>query len=307
MIKFSDFQVVNDLNNLNPPLPYQFAFSGHAVDKRGEASTSFTKEHSVNAMQLSYDFRKFELSIDDTTCKVNQIDKFMPNIKTSKVLLDATTLNSVELALIIRGYMDAQRDVEFDFLYVEPDEYSPKHDDLDASNSHAFSLSASLLEESFTVPGFKHLLKQGNEAHVLIIVGFEKERLGAMLNTMESHHVSDCTLIFGVPAFKPSMEIHSLMQNASLIDNNVIKTIDFVAANNPISTYKMIHHIKESLSDNEVLELAPMGPNPSTLACALYAAHDKSVSLRYDFPKPANNRTLGIGKASLYSVIKSCS
>jgi hypothetical protein len=93
------------------------------------------------------------------------------------------------------------------------------------------------------------------------------------------------------------------MQNAPLLENKVIKTIDFSGANNPISTLRVIDRIKQSLAENEVLELAPIGPKPSTIACALYAAHDRSVGLRYDFPKPASNRTVGIGRSCLYSVL----
>lgn len=305
MIEFTDVQSSNDLDSLSPLQPYLISFFGEIVDERGKATVGFLRSHSLAPIHLGYDFRKFELFVNNTPWRINQIDKYIRQVPAPRVLLDATTLNSIELALIMRGYMDAQKSVEFDILYAEPGEYAPKRDESDASNNHAFELSTNLLEESYTVPGFKHLLKSDKEAHVIIVAGFEKERLGALLNGIESHHIKECTLIFGIPPFQPSMEIHSLMQNAPLLDNKTIQTIDFTGANNPISTFRMIDSIKQSLGDNEVLELAPIGPKPSTLACALYAAHDKSVGLRYDFPKPAINRTVGIGRSCLYTALKS--
>lgn len=305
MIMFTDVQSTNNLEKLSPDQPYSISFFGDVVDERGRATVSFSQLNSQVSMHLEYDFRKFELSVNSAPWRINQIDKFICQFPAQRVLLDATTLNCIELALIMRGYMDVQEAVEFDILYAEPGGYVPKYDESDASNNHAFQLSTSLLEESCTVPGFKTLLKSDKEAHVIIVAGFEKERLGALLNGLESHHIRECTLIFGIPPFQPSMEIHSLMQNSPLIDNKAIQTIDFTGANNPISTFRMIDRIKQSLDDDEVLELAPIGPKPSTVACALYAAHDRSIGLRYDFPKPAINRTVGIGRSCLYSVLKS--
>lgn len=305
MLIFTDVQSTNELDKLSPPQPYLISFFGDPVDERGKKTVDFSRHHSLAPTHIGYDFRKFELLINNEPCRVNQIEKYIRHVPSPKILLDATTLNGIEMALIMRTYMDAQVSIEFDVLYAEPGGYSPKRDDSDISNNHAFELSTSLLEESYTVPGFKRLLKSDTEAHVIIIAGFEKERLGALLNGIESHHIKACTLIFGIPPFQPSMEIHSLMQNAPLIDNKSIETIDFVGANNPISTFRIIDKIKQALADNEVLELAPIGTKPSTLACALYAAHDKSVGLRYDFPKPAINRTVGIGRSCLYTALKS--
>lgn len=305
MITFSDVLSSDNLDGLSPQQPYAVSFFGNEVDERGRATVEFSRAYSKNPIFANYDFKKFEISLNQVSYRINQIDKFIRQVPCSRILLDATTLNSVELALILRSYMDAQPTVKFDFLYAEPGGYAPKRDDSDASNSHAFELSTKLLEESCAVPGFKHLLKSDNKAHVLIVAGFENERLGALLNGLESHHVKECTLIFGIPPFKPSMEIHSLMQNAPLLENKSINTIDFVGANNPISTFRMIDRIKQSLANNEVLELAPIGPKPSTLACALYAAHDKSVGLRYDFPKPAIDRTVGVGRSCIYTALKS--
>jgi len=302
MITFSDVQSSDILNSLSPQQPYSFSFFGDAVDERGNTTIEFSHTHSKVHVHINYGFRKFELSANGSAWRINQFDNFIRQHPAQRILIDATTLNSIEMALLIRGYMDTQQSIIFDVLYAEPGAYAPKKDDSDLSNSHAFELSTSLLEESYTVPGFKHLLKSNKEAHVLIVAGFEKERLGALLNGIESHHVTDCTLIFGIPPFQPSMEIHSLMQNAPLLENKVIKTIDFAGANNPISTLRVIDRIKQSLAENEVLELAPIGPKPSTIACALYAAHDRSVGLRYDFPKPARNRTTGIGRSCLYTV-----
>jgi hypothetical protein len=305
MITFTDVQCGDAIEKLSPFELYPISFYGSAVDERGRATIDFLHSRSMESKHLEYDFTKFNLLIDNTSWRINQLDQYVKTAIAPKVLLDATTLNCIELALIIRAYMDAQEVVEFDILYAEPGGYAARCDESDISNNHTFQLSSNLLEESFTVPGFKPLLKSDKEAHVIIVAGFEKERLGALLNGLESHHVKECTLIFGIPPFQPSMEIHSLMQNSALIDNKAIQTIDFIGANNPISTFRTIKRIKESLSDTEILELAPIGPKPSTLACALYAAHDKSVGLRYDFPKPAIGRTIGIGRSCLYSILKS--
>lgn len=303
MIEFSDIKIVDDMHVLRPEQNYELSFYGNVFDQRGQETRDFLKNNSQQSFHLEYKRESFSLFFSGNQYKIDKLDKFVEKNIVSKVLIDATTLNSVELALILRAYIDACPRIEFDILYAEPIEYTPKQDELDACNTHAFSLSADLLEDSISVPGFKHILKKGKEAHLLIMVGFEKERLGAMLNKIESHHINDCTIVFGVPAFKPSMEIHSLMQNATLLDNPIIRTIDFTGANNPVSTFRIINEVKRSLPENEILELAPIGPSPSSLACALYAAHDKTVGLRYDFPTLAENRTIGIGKCSLYSIL----
>ena len=296
------FTFLTELTSGDVPVRiYDRAFAGNPLDDRGRYSDNLIKTYSSNVHKATYKFEKYELEVDMCLWRANEMDKLAQSMPASSVLFDATTLNFPELLLLMRGYLLVKPEIEFGFIYAEPEIYRGIAD-ID-NNPHAFMLSESVESKLQPIPGFSPLLRPSYmQSHVVVFLGFEGHRLTSLLADSEAELVRRYSIVFGIPPFKAQWETHSLMENADILSKSEIEDIYYAGANNPRSNYNLIVQLFNTLSTSSILELAPLGTKPATIACALFAASHRGVGVRFDYPKQLPNRTQGIGRVHLFRV-----
>jgi hypothetical protein len=276
-------------------LDYDIAFIGKPMDERGSKSIEKVNLSAAKALCVNYDSDTFSLQVVDDSFPANGVGirSFLSKYSSKKILIDATTLDFPEILFLIRSYITLGT-CKIGFIYAEPSVYEKK-EGLDSEDLHAFNLRDGYSRFA-PIPGFTPMLSDSKKARLLAFVGFEATRLKRVLLEDEGDRIKEFSVVFGVPPFQASWEMHSYMQNASVLRET--EEVLFVGANNPRSAYNLISEVaRASSSSNEVITLAPLGTKPMSIAVALFAAqYRNAVRVIYDYPKTRKNCTTGVAR-----------
>lgn len=299
----TSFLELAQLNTLSKPeWTYDIAFIGSPIDDRGRLSVTKAKEAAQRTAVVSYDAETFTLSVNDVRFAANNrgFRNLISDYPASRILLDASTLEFPEMLLLIKAFLSTEP-LELGFLYVEPESYEerrgPETEDL-----HAFALREEY--RAFApIPGFTPMLSDTRKARLLAFVGFESTRLKRVIHEDEGARISAFSVVFGVPPFRASWEMHSFMQNSNILKESAFEEVLFVGANNPRATYNLISKVAGCCPNSEVMTIAPLGTKPMSIGAALYAAQNAAgIRVIYDYPKTRPDCTHGIGKIHHYTV-----
>ncbi len=301
MAHFLEFTQLSQ--STRPDCLYDVAFVGSPIDERGKTSVEKAGYAAKTVIEVKYDSDSFSLNFQEGRIPSNgrALQRVQELYPATKVLLDATTLEFPEILLLIKAFLSIPG-LELGFFYAEPESYEERGG-LDAEDLHAFALRDGYRAFS-PIPGFTPMLSDTRKARLLAFVGFESTRLRRVLLEDEGSRIKAFSVVFGVPPFKASWEMHSFMQNANVLKEQAMEEILFVGANNPRSAYRLICQMARSCcAKTEVMTLAPLGTKPMSIGVALYAAQFASgVRVIYDYPKTRENCTRGVGKIHHYSV-----
>lgn len=297
-IEFSEIESAGSLAN-----SYDIAFVGNPLDMRGQLSVSKAHTAAPIVVSITYDPNDFSLKTSSNTYAANRrgFEALVARFPGSRILLDTTTLEFPEILLLIKSYLSVDN-IHLGFLYTEPESYAER-DGAKAENLHSFELRERF-QEFTPIPGFTPLLSDQRTARLLAFVGFESSRLMRILIEDEGARIKAFSMVFGVPPFKASWEMHSFMQNANALNERNMEDCFFVGANNPSAAYDLICKVANSCSaSSEVITLAPLGTKPMSIGIALYAAQNSAnVRVIYDYPTTRLNSTHGVGKIHHYQI-----
>lgn len=299
----TNFLELAQLDTLSrPSWTYDVAFVGSPIDDRGRLSVNKATDAAIRAAEVSYDAESFALIVDGVDFAANNrgFRDLMSIYPATRILLDASTLEFPEMLLLIKAFLSAES-LEIGFLYVEPDLYEERRGP-EAEDLHAFAL-----RDGYTafapIPGFTPMLSDTRKARLLAFVGFESTRLRRVVFEDEGSRINAFSVVFGVPPFRASWEMHAFMQNANILKEPTLEEVLFVGANNPRATYNLIRKVAGCCPNSEVMTLAPLGTKPMSIGAALYAAqYSTGIRVIYDYPKTRPNCTRGIGKIHHYTV-----
>ncbi len=173
--------------------------------------------------------------------------------------------------------------------YVEPNSY------LRQNRDGKYDLTEEILGIK-PIPGFAR--RQRNKEKLLVFLGFEGSRLSNIIDNL--NNITEVVPIIGSPSYNPRWFVESLWNNINSIkksrDDSYIKKC---SADSVFDAYKIIDE-EMQLCDKESCVLAPFGSRAHSLACALYASHNKSTRLIYDNPIEINPRSTGIKLIKVY-------
>ena len=282
----------------NASLEYSRVFCGSALDDRGNCSIGMLMNASKKRHVVTYDLENFILNVDDVPIKASESKKFLELFDAEDILIDATTLDVPELLLLTK-FFSRSSCKHISYLYVEPKMYKLK--DESGSNIHGFLLSSAYGVFS-PIPGFMPELSAQKKGKLLAFLGFEPGRLRRVLSAEEVPHIGSSSVVFGVPPFQTSWEMHALMQNAEVLIDETIDDVYFVGANDPLAAYNRISKFSKSVAQTERLVLAALGTKPASIGVVLFASFLDNVRIVFDFPQRLPNRTEGIGKIHHYAV-----
>lgn len=294
-IKMYEDQIDPYFNNSG----YSYSFIGSELDDRTKESIRICKEKGDATHEITYDPNSLSVIFNknEFECEVF-FEQF--HQESYSVLLDATTLGTVELAIAIKTLYQDECCKTLDVLYIEPGEYTTTG----TSNSNP-GTSYNLSEEIsgyVGIPGLSHQIDEADNNRYIFFVGFEAVRLTRAFDEQNVNKELSC-IVFGVPAFKTNWESNSFINNIRAIgDNNLKDRIFFAPADNPQASFDILND-ESKRSDSERLVIAPIGTKPHAIgACVFIAANDNLSSLLYDHPIKKQARSAGVGKKHLYRV-----
>lgn len=267
-------------------LSYEVAFVGKGDDERSLAAREFCRKYSSEILCVQFDLDKMTFAVNNAEINYQEFCELIKKI--SSLIIEATTLEIPEIAYLM--LLAKENQIDFDVVYAEPESYT-KHKDTGEFDLSQDGVTTSLL------PMFNYPTKQ---AQVLIALGFEGHRFGALLES-EEYATATFTAFLGVPGFKPGMEQDCLKANTQQLKDSLAE-VKIAGASDPLYNYKIIEKIFEA---NQIrkksLICAPFGTKPVAIAMITFAINNKNVSILYDFVKKNQSRSIGVNKIHLWS------
>jgi hypothetical protein len=280
--------------------PWDVALVGSAVDERGRAAIEFAKSRSTSTIVLEYHADSFRFLVDGQSFEADELSAGLPNLASSAFLLESTTLGFVEVFLTCRALVRSGAK-GFHLTYVEPNEYkTPRRREV--LYRRAFELSSEVPGYR-AIPGAAVILTDRRPQHGVFFLGFEERRLDVALEDFQTIKPSNCSVVFGVPAYKPGWEVHAFANNVRVLETKRISGgVHFCGAENPAGAYEILSEIKTSLEKDARMVVAPIGTKPNGIGAALFAALHSDVGLLYDHPKKSPGRSAQISRWHLYHI-----
>lgn len=299
MIRFVEMQQLPDgIDRLG--VVFDRVFVGDEIDDRGRRSLELARASGACVVRVRYDPASFELMLDGQPIRVSDIDQIRQEHPGHSILMDATSLDAVELLILTRAFLHCDEPRRIGYLYVEPGRYLPSADDIGMDFEYTFAEEFRGLQP---VPGFAGELRADDTGRLVACLGFEPDRLVRILQDDDGNFIKHTTLVFGVPPYRTTWEMHALLPHERVISQNRSQCeVAFAGAANPKATFERLKEVARAVGDGERLLIAPLGSKPSSIGLALFACCRDDVRLKYDFPVRLAGRTEGVGTAHLYLV-----
>lgn len=284
---------------------FDLAFYGRAdLDDRSKHSSALCAGISKRQLPVRYDPEAFELSVGGKVYSVQDLEDIPRDLRAESIVLDATTLEFPEILYLLHAYHMLPKDSrpECGFMYVEPESYTTKEDAAAIVNGNAFDLTSNFRPRR-PLPPYTMMLSPRNKAHLIGFLGFEGNRVRHVLEDEDGFLYQKVTIVFGVPPFQPTWDLHSLLANARLLEPDNTDVM-FCGANNPRSAYRLLEDIHDGalVSGMDRLAVAPFGTKPMALGAALYCLDNSKIRPLYDFPERKPGRTQGVHRRHWYAI-----
>lgn len=304
-MRFESLQEIskNDMEYLCSTL----CFIGNPIDDRGHFITSaFESRRHENVIKIELKAENMQFDINQRNVSYGDISQYLTsltsNISFDNVLLDATTLGVPEILIVMKWLQLLDICERVKIIYAEPDDY-PRIELQSIYGNHQFKLSnASIGYKSLR--GFTKTVTTEKKSHLIALLGFERVRLGQLLQNDEGAYINEITPVFGVPGFKPSYDKHSAYQNVdSIKDKEKSNKPLFSSANNPYDTFMLLERVRNTESDR-VINVAPIGTKPMAIGAAIFILKHRqdNVGLMYDYPIKTAGRSKGVSRIHIYTV-----
>lgn len=236
-MKFTKQDVV-DTNALDAEKgKFDLAFFGREdLDDRSRFSAPLSRSLARRSVHVQYDPLTFVLTVGGEAFRSDDLEDIPRRFPAASIVIDATTMEFPDIALILRAYRRlAPTQTRCVFIYTEPREYVRRPAVEGHAPGSAFDLSLGFRARN-AIPAFMPMLSDHHKAHLVAFLGFEGARLLRVLSDDDGHFYRDVTVVFGIPPFQATWDMHSLLANTRLIDQHA-PSVRFSGANNPRGAY----------------------------------------------------------------------
>ncbi|MCS0627871.1 hypothetical protein NX786_00725 [Telluria mixta] len=285
---------------------FDVSFHGlNDIDDRSAYSVERARSAAKSSHVVSYDSDTFTLKVGDHAYKADSVIDLPRDLRASSVLLDATTLEFPEIVLILHAYnsLPRGRKPRCVFIYTEPEGYTKKPPDEVITPGVAFNLSSHFKAKN-PIPPYTSMFRVDTKARLIAFLGFEGSRLSQVLNDEDGHYYHKVTVVFGMPPFQASWDLHALMANYRLLQRENT-SVRYCSASNPRAAYRLLHEAHHANIGGETnrLAVAPFGTKPMALGAALYCVENSAfLRIVYDHPVRLKGRSFGVNRTHLYEV-----
>jgi hypothetical protein len=295
-MRFIRQDVVDAAALANAKGSFDMAFFGRDdLDDRSKFSAPQSRNLARNSALVRYDPLRFELKVGDDVFREDELEDLPRKYPATSLVIDATTMEFPEIALILRTYRRmAPKPPRCLFIYTEPQEYVRRPPQEDPAPGSAFDLTLAFRAKN-AIPTFAPMLSGANKAHLVAFLGFEGARLLRVLSDDDSNFFPEVTVVFGIPPFQASWDMHAMMANTRLIEQHR-PSVRFSGANNPRGAYLLMQEVHAGLRASMCnrLAVAPFGTKPAAIGAALYCVETDAVRMVYDHPERKVGRTRGV-------------
>jgi hypothetical protein len=282
--------------------PWDLSFFGEVCDDRTKVSTKFCVDNVNRSVLALYSSEELSISFNKEIFQCYQIEEFIRENKPRSVLLDATSLGVAELGLLLKIISKVKK-LKCSILYIEPGSYVKDCSTSNGLNVRDFSLSVEIGGYK-GIPTLSRPLNLDDNKVVVFFLGFESYRLKHALEELNITP-KQCSLVFGVPSFKPGWEVDAFANNIKCIsDNDLGGRVYFCGADNPAAVFYQLKEIREMIGDDEEITVIPIGSKPHSIGALIYCSSDLNTNMVYDHPIKNNGRTTAVGPAHMYKLIK---
>jgi len=275
---------------------FDVAFFGcEDLDDRSKFSVPQSRNLARRSALVQYDPLRFELKVGDDVFREDQLEDLPSKYPAASIVIDATTMEFPEIALILRAYRRmVPKPPRCLFIYTEPKEYVRRSPEQEPTPGSAFDLTLTFRAKN-AIPTFTPMLTGTNKAHLVAFLGFEGARLSRVLSDDDSTFYAEVTVVFGIPPFQASWDMHALMANTRLIEQHR-PSVRYSGANNPRGAYLLLKEVHGGLraSTCNRLAVAPFGTKPAAIGAALYCVETDVIRIVYDHPERKAGRTRGV-------------
>jgi hypothetical protein len=283
-------------------IKWDVSFIGRPVDERGTKALEFITSNSKECVSFEYIPVEFKISINGDTFDKDDIIDHLRIYSGKSILIDSTTLDFAEILILSQAIQDSGVK-DFCITYVEPVNYKRKSKNIDILHRRDFELSESIIGYE-AIPGHALLVTNEIPQKVVFLCGFEAERIDRAIEDSQITG-TNCSCIFGVPAFCPGFEMDSFDNNIPVIkERRISGGISFCGATNPKAVYEILDKIFKGLDDEEQMFIVPLATKPMNIGACLFLLckpKDK-VAVLYDHPKEIKGKAIEIAKWHLIKV-----
>lgn len=300
---------ISDLNcmSFDEILPFKnsLCFVGDLLDDRGKEIVGFLENQGNEVVTVEFDVATYSLCFNRQPISVQRffpfIQKLFSDSKFTEVIIEATTIDFVSLLVLLKWFSRADCP-KIEIIYAEPASYKHRVDYMNDFGRHEFDLSTHSAGFK-AVPGFTKAISANKKATLIAVLGFERSRLGQLMQLDEGAYIRTILPIFGTPGFQVGWDKHSFFQSVDTL-KDCGGSPHFVSANSPLDMLNTLNYIKDSL-EGEQLMVAPFGPKPLSIGIALFLVNNSpEIILKYDHPIRKGGRSIGVGKVHTYSLTK---
>jgi hypothetical protein len=250
---------------------------------------------------MLYEPRTLRLHVNDDVLEVDELPGFLSHCHRRSVLIETTSLNFPEMLFACRAALEIGVS-RLGFIYAEPGEYSGSHDQ-DEMQRREFQLSDEVVGYQ-AIPGAAVVLDETRSQKSVFFLGYEGERLDQAFENLNLN-ADRCSVVFGVPAFKPGWEMNSFANNARVLrERGVGGGVSFCAANSPTSAIRLLEHCLGECSDASDLVVSPIGTKPHGIATALFASVHQTIGVAYDHPRKKEGRSRRIHRWHFFELMQ---
>lgn len=266
------------------------------VDARSKAAYEFAISSSETKFEIKFESNR--TTLDGAEVRPGGIRSKLRGARS--LLIEATSLNCPEILYLLRA-VRAEGIKKVSFLYLEPKEYRrtlkgrlTDHRDYDLSHNRRFQ----------SVHGFMANLTEIPKGQAVFFLGYEKSRLGQVLEQEETLQDWPKSAVFGVPAFESSWEIDSITNNVQHLCNSSYD-VKYAAAASVEAAYRLLNGLLHDDKTESPVVVAPLGTKPHMIGASLFLIehneYDRAVLL-YDHPIRVAGRSMDVKRWHLYDV-----
>ncbi len=278
-------------------------FGREDLDDRSRFSAPHTRALARSSAMVQYNPKSFELTVGGEVFRADDLQDLPRKFPATSIAIDATTMEFPEIALILLAYRRlAFTSARCVFIYTEPTEYVRRPPQEAAAPGSAFDLTSTFRAKN-AIPAFTPMLSGGSKAHLVAFLGFEGARLSRVLSEDDGHFYTDVTVVFGIPPFQATWDMHALLANTRLIEQHS-PSVRFSGANNPRSAFMLLQEVHRGLGGSHCnrLAVAPFGTKPAAIGAALYCVEREAMRAVYDHPERKTGRTRGVHRTHWFEV-----
>ncbi|MFW2273400.1 hypothetical protein [Burkholderia orbicola] len=282
---------------------FDIAFHGNnQLDDRSQASVKISTGAARRSLRVSYDSQTFCLTIADKCYRSDELESIPLDYAARTIVIDATTMEFPEMALLLYAYrhFSPNRKPTCSFIYAEPVEYVKNVQEVNEAVAYQLTVT---FGERRPIPQFAAALSANHKAHLVAFLGFEGTRVLRVLQDDDGNFYKTVTVVFGVPPFQSTWDLHSLMANTDLLTLSNPR-VSFSGANDPLGAYQLLAKVQSGLQGSGCsrLAVAPFGTKPTAIGAALYCVENRIMRVIYDYPVRKQGRTKGVHCVHRYSI-----